>query len=306
VSATHRKSSSDFRSTQVREAPVRRSSRSSIPACAGVLACAVAATACAALNPFRSTVEEPSPRPAAAPEDETQSVREAPDVSLATEDDFVVRVVAGAVSCSGALIAEDRVLTAHHCVAVRGPRGEYERRDVKPESIRVELGGDHLPWGDVGVRSIVAPTCGHTAGDGDIAVLVLERPLHGVTTRPADLDAAPAKGDTVIPIGFGRCDGSSDGIYRKRRPGRPVQRVMEQRFQLEAGICPGDSGGPVVHSVTQKIVGVVSASAMDADETTLGLTELTRLDHYRSIFAAAALISDGASRAELPPIDCKR
>jgi len=274
-----------------------------------VLACAVIATGCAALAPFRSLRSAPAeaaPRPAAAPDDESRSFGAEPDLALASEDDFVVRVVAGAVTCSGALIAEDRVLTAHHCVAERGPRGEYEARDIKPESIRVELGGDHLPWGDVGVRSIVSPSCGHTAGDGDIAILVLERRLNGVATRAAELDAAPGKGDTVVPIGFGRCDGSSDGIIRKRRLGRPVQRVMEQRFQLEAGICPGDSGGPVVSSVTHKIVGVVSASAMDADETTLGLTELTRLDHFRSIFAAAALISQGASRAELPPTDCRR
>ena len=49
--------------------------------------------------------------------------------------------------------------------------------------LSIELGGGHFPWGEVSVKSIVAPSCGHGAGDGDIAVLVLERAVHGVKTR---------------------------------------------------------------------------------------------------------------------------
>jgi hypothetical protein len=52
------------------------------------------------------------------------------------------------------------------------------------------------------------------------------------------------------------------------------------------------------------VIGVVSASVMDGSEQTLGLTEFTRLDHWRRLFANARLIAEGTSPAELPPVDC--
>ncbi len=59
---------------------------------------------------------------------------------------------------------------------------------MEPARVRIELGGGHFPWGEVAVKSIVAPSCGHGAGDGDIAVLVLDRAVHGVKTRAPELD----------------------------------------------------------------------------------------------------------------------
>lgn len=266
-------------------------------------AAAVAAmnTACS-VKPFRVKAKgEPEPTPAALP----QRNGGAPTnpFALARDDDYVVRVVAGPVTCSGTLIDEDRVLTAHHCVSERNRQGGFLTRDVDASELRVELGGDYLPWGEVGVRAIVTPPCGHAAGEGDIAILVLERRLIGVATLKPRLDEPVAVGESVDPVGFGRCALSADGIRRQHRKGGTIDRLLDTRFRLDAAICPGDSGGPVLSRKTGEVVGVISASVMDGSESTTGRSEFTRLDRWRPVFSTAKLVAEGASLAELPPID---
>ncbi len=243
--------------------------------------------------------------PAALPNQSPSILDDAQPPALTNDDDYVVRIVVGSVTCSGTLIQDDRVLTAHHCVAARDNSGTVLPREVKPEQIRVELGGDYLPWGDVGVRAVIAPNCGYVSGDGDLAVLVLERRLIGVATRPVRLEQPPTKRDSIEPIGFGRCALSSDGVHRKHRAGGSIELVSEGRFRLSAAICPGDSGGPALSGASGDILGVISASAMDGDELTRDRSEFVRVDRWRALFANAALVSSGTSPSELPPIDCK-
>jgi hypothetical protein len=216
---------------------------------------------------------------------------------------YVVRVLAGEVVCSGTLIEQDRVLTAHHCVAARGADGKPSGGHVAPEQIRIELGGDYLPWGEVGVRHVVTPPCGLAAGKGDVAVLVLERPLGGAASLPPELTRPPKVGETVTPLGFGRCALSRDGIRRRQRAGGPVERLESGRFKLNAAICPGDSGGPVI-SDSGELLGIISASVMDSQEETRGASEFTRVDRWRAVFSNAKLIAEGTNPAEIPPVDC--
>jgi len=223
-------------------------------------------------------------------------------LALARDDDYVVRIVAGTVTCSGTLVDEDRVLTAHHCVSARNKFGDVLDKDAEPSSVRVELGGDYLPWGEVGVKAIVAPPCGYKGGTGDIAVLVLERRLIGVATLPPRLDTPPHIGEGLEPVGFGRCALSNDGIRRKDRIGGHIDHIGQSTFQLEAAICPGDSGGPALNRRRGQVVGVISESVMDGDAHTVGRSEFTRADEWRPVFANAKLISEGSSAAELPPV----
>ncbi len=266
-----------------------------------LLAAATASGACAQLSRLRSR-HAPQPTPAASPDDDSRAPPPVMPLALARDDDYVVRIVAGTVTCSGTLVDEDRVLTAHHCVSARNKFGDVLDTDAKPSSVRVELGGDYLPWGEVGVKAIVAPPCGYKGGTGDIAVLVLQRRLIGVATLPPRLDAPPHLGEGLEPVGFGRCALSNDGIRRKDRIGGHIDHIGRSTFQFEASICPGDSGGPALNRSQGQVVGVISESVMDGDAHTVGRSEFTRVDEWRPVFANAKLISEGSSAAELPPI----
>lgn len=224
-----------------------------------------------------------------------------------TNMDAVVRLVAGGVTCSGTLIGDDLVLTAHHCVSERSASGRVLEQDVAPEDISVELGGSHLPWGEVGVSAIVSPDCGYERGAGDIAILVLTRKLVGVPTFSPRIDTdPPPKGEMIFPWGYGRCALSRDSVHLTARDGGPVDSVYKDEFLGQAAICPGDSGGPAL-TVNNEVVGIVSSSVMDHDEHTKGVTHYTRLDMWRGLFAAAREISNGASPSELPPYrSCSR
>jgi Trypsin len=219
---------------------------------------------------------------------------------MAVNKEAVVRLVVDHVSCSGTLISDDLVLTAHHCVSVHDAKGHAIEQDVAPEAVSIELGGSHLPWGEVGVRAIVSPDCGYERGEGDIAILVLSRKLVGMPTFTPHLESPPPKGEAVYPWGYGRCALTHDPVHLVARSGGTIDSLYRDEFLGKAAICPGDSGGPAL-TINDDLVGVISTSVMDGDERTSGITHYTRLDVWRGLFAAAREISNGASPSELPP-----
>ncbi len=227
-----------------------------------------------------------------------------PPFALAAPEDAIVRIVGPQMNCSGALVDDDLILTAHHCVVERGPQGEYTKQLVAAKDLHVELGGDYLAWGQVRVAAVVAPPCGEGGGGGDVAVLVLQHKLVGLSTLPPRLEGPPRIGEELEPVGFGRCSMSSDGIHRQERPGGTVVATTAETIHLRASICPGDSGGPALARGGGEVVGVISMSAMDGDDRTSGPSVLARIDTYRAVFAHARLVADGTSPSELPPLSC--
>lgn len=235
-----------------------------------------------------------------------RKLRVNPPMALVTEQDSVVRLVSDAQTCSGVLVDEDLVLTAHHCVVKpkAGASGELEY--LPPQAFSVELGGDHIPWGTVSVKAVLAPRCGASGGGGDVAVLVLSRGLVGVPTASVRFDREPQIGEMIDPVGFGRC-ATSDGIRRHAREGGRVRGLTYETLHMFAAVCPGDSGGPAFRRGTTEVVGVMSLSAMDGDESSRGQSVVARIDAYRSLLAHARMIGDGQATAnELPPVSCER
>jgi len=224
--------------------------------------------------------------------------------AIALPEDAIVRVVGPSMTCTGTVIEDDLILTAHHCLVERGTHGEFSKKLLEPTAIKIELGGDYFAWGEVSTRAIVAPPCGEGGGAGDVAVIVLSRKLVGLSTMTPRLEAPPKMGEEVNPVGFGRCALSPDGIKRKERTGGAIRGLTGETMHLDASVCPGDSGGPVFAKGSREIVGVVSLSAMDHDEHTRGASVMARIDAYRLVFAHARLIADGVASNELPPLEC--
>jgi hypothetical protein len=258
----------------------------------------LAALAAAGCTTTTATLHAPRPTPAATQEEwrRYQSSGNTPP------DDAVVHVISRGVGCSGTLISNNLVLTAHHCMVERDAEGEIIDQDLPANELEVEVGGDFRPAAMVPVSAAVAPPCGYRGGNGDIAVLVLSRRVVGMSTMAVRLADPPRAGEPIEPLGFGHCALSSEGDHHIRHPGGPIEELGSFAISAPASICPGDSGGPAQSSLTGEAVGVVSAGVMDDSDQTRDEATFTRLDVWRSLFAKAQLIADGSSPAEVPPI----
>jgi hypothetical protein len=158
----------------------------------------------------------------------------APDVESWMES--VVLVLNGPAFCTGAVIGDNLVATAYHCVAT-GLRSEIEFED----------GGTFL-------ASTVA-----AYPKADLAILEVE----GLSGRPAlpIRKSNPVRGEEVYALGHPFAPLSErpplHGTLRWSVSKGIVSVVGERFIQTDAALNPGNSGGPVVDG-QGRIVGIAS------------------------------------------------
>jgi hypothetical protein len=183
--------------------------------------------------------------------------------------------------CSGTLVAPDVVLTAAHCTdfftapvgaAGLGPDDLRVSFDVAPDEDSTYYLADHI---------VVNPdwlTAGPCLGNSkhlclaspaeDIALVFLQEDVAGVTPSPIAgpgyLDALDVTSETFTVVGYGTDDfvtGSafspnSITIFDGVRSFREVTAITthdafpERFLKITAGVCFGDSGGPLFHDGT--------------------------------------------------------
>jgi secreted trypsin-like serine protease len=193
----------------------------------------------------------------------------------ATAGDAIVRVTRtgrAAGSCSGAMIGPRHVLTAEHCMMKLDATRELTSIEIVPGDVHVELGGDYLPWGRVGVREVHGCPGYMDDIEHDVAVLVLSRPVPGEVPILELSFAIPDMAGVFELGGFGTnvkpkmmpdTDWMITSTTRHLHTG-PIVTANAGFLAVRIPGAPGDSGGPIVDTANGRIIGVVSRGRTDA------------------------------------------
>jgi hypothetical protein len=219
-------------------------------------------------------------------------------------DPAVVAIVDGAGDmCTGVLLAEDVVLTARSCVS-SDPEENRCSSLVLPPPAAVDP-STLVVYTEVPAPGVVPASSGAvvlTANDstlcgGDLAILVLARPVEGATPTVAS-ESGIAEGDTVRTVTFGWPPSRSPPESELLREHLPVLDVSPSEFAVAEATCVGSPGGAAIDETTGEVVGVMSrwGSACNAPAQ---FDVFTRADAFYSLIQDSLLWAPSLAIAEV-------
>jgi MYXO-CTERM domain-containing protein len=184
--------------------------------------------------------------------------------------------------CSGALLAPNVLLTARHCVA------NSLTTEVSCDANGQSTNGPHLAGNQPAARvqvftgatpafsgppdalgsAIFSLEADHFC-NGDIAFVVLDRPIPNIEPVAIRMKGTLFEGETVRAVGYGQNDRRAPIGSRFRKDNVPIlalgaglssseTALGPNEFEVGKSICDGDSGGPAFSMQTGAVVGVVS------------------------------------------------
>ena len=219
----------------------------------------------------------------------------------------VVRLRTGTTVCSGALWTSRIVVTAAHCVVDASG-------NVTSDQIFVNLPGVDVQQSPQTVTHSAIITVDGWRLDGsgysqadDIAFLTLNSDLPGGVIRrlatPAEVAAWRQQSRVVTLLGYGRTSPTSTSSLAPNAIDQPLSLPITWPGSFSAsqttaaGICSGDSGGPVVTRVGNDVVlvGINSAASGPCSESRQPSMTGFAPSAYPSLVARALALTGGSA-----------